>query len=99
MSMTETTEAPAVKKKVKRHARANKPSAPPAAKPSVLAGLTITDCATACFASGKCAISGSVCAHPGKGGLQVNLQTPENLQRFAAAKRIIGQSKLDLQNF
>lgn len=97
MSMTETTEAPAVKKKVKRHARANKPPAAAPKPPSILAGLTITDCATACYKDGKCAISGSVCAHPGKGGLQVALQTPETIQRFNEAKRVIGQAKLDLR--
>ena len=109
MSMTETpaAEIPAVKPKKpakKRHARANRrPAAapPPAAEkaPSILAGLTITDCATACFETGKCVISGSICAHPGKGGLQVSLQTPETLQRFNQAKRVIGQAKLDLRGY
>lgn len=101
MSMTETPEVPAAEPKKpvkKRHAHANKRPAPAAAKPSILAGLNITDCAAACFATGKCAISGSICAHPGKGGLQVSLQTPENLKRLAEAKRMIGQAKLDLQN-
>lgn len=103
MTMTEQTpEAPKKAPAKKRHARANKRTAPPAAAakpPSALAGLTATDCATGCFETGKCVISGSACAHPGKGGLQVALQTPEALQRFNQAKRVIGQNKLDLQNF
>lgn len=103
MSMTETPAAAAIPKAKpkKRHARANKrPAPPPAAKPpSILAGLTITDCATGCFETGKCVISGSVCAHPGKGGLQISLQTPETIQRFNEAKRAIGQAKLDLRGY
>lgn len=107
MSMTEATEAETAKPKAKakpkkRHARANKrDAAPPAAAkpPSILAGLNITDCATGCVETGKCVISGSVCAHPGKTGLQISLQTPETLKRFGEAKRMIGQAKLDLQNF
>lgn len=101
MSMIETPAAEATKPKTKkRHARANRrPPAPEAAKPpSALAGLNITDCATGCFETGECVISGSVCAHPGKGGLQIALQTPETLKRFNEAKRMIGQARLDLRN-
>src|SRR4051812_30822239 len=100
MSMTEpTTEqsAPAPKKaKAKRHARPNKRQAAPAPKVSELAGLTINDCADGCYKTGKCVISGSVCAHPGKGGLQVALQTPDSLRRFNAAKRMLGKQKLNI---
>lgn len=100
MSMTETPDHEPKKPKQKRHARPNRrpADAPPPAKPSALAGLNITDCATGCYETGKCVISGSVCAHPGKGGLQISLQSPETLKRFNEAKRMIGQAKLDLRN-
>jgi hypothetical protein len=65
-----TFDAPVAKKKVVKKskpraaaARDTRPSAP-------FPGMTRRDCAAACYAKKVCAISGSYCAHPCKGGLQ-----------------------------
>ena len=100
MSMTEpTTEAPPTKKApARKRARAKaKPAAAVAVpKGSIMEGLSVSECPDACGERG-CVISGAaICAHPGKGGLQATLQNPGSLQRFAEAKRYLGQAKLDL---
>jgi hypothetical protein len=100
MSMTETpAEAPPAVKK-KRHARANRRRGRPlraAPKmPVEFAGLTVKNCPDACAVAGKCIISGSICAHPHKGGLQATLQNPDTLRRFEAAKAALGKRKLSL---
>ena len=103
MSMTETPAAPAPKPKpVKKRRRAKRTRAAPAApKKSVgiFEGLAVGKCPTACNAD-KCVISGvGICANPALGGLQSSLHTPESLDRFNEAKRILGEQKLDLTRF
>jgi hypothetical protein len=85
---------PAAKRKpAKKRARA---APAPVKARGEMEGITRTDCALACTAA-KCAISGvGICAHPFKGGLQANLQNPDTLRRYNAAKRAIGKAKLDL---
>lgn len=101
MSMTEPTIAAEIIPAAKKPKRASKPrrkAAAPAAAPkqSVCAGITVSDCPTACTAT-KCVISGvGICSHPHKGGLQAGLQNPDNMRRLNEAKRIIGKAKLDL---
>ena len=103
MSMTEQpTELPKPKphRKPRRRARRAAPAkapAPPKAA-SMFAGLAPGKCADACTVD-KCVISGvGICASPGQGGLQASLQNPETLARFNAAKRYLGEQKLDLTN-
>jgi hypothetical protein len=57
---------------------------------SELDGITKADCAKACSVTG-CAITGSVCAHPLKGGVQRALMGDiEILGRYADACKILG---------
>jgi hypothetical protein len=54
-----------------------------------LAGLTRQDCAQRCSEAG-CAISGSACAHPCKGGIRKADKQPKSLARFIAACDLVG---------
>jgi hypothetical protein len=52
------------------------------------AGLTTTSCAAACGPT--CVISGDICIHPHKAGMQAaHLMRPETMERYAAAKRML----------
>lgn len=56
----------------------------------VFAGMTRTACAAGC-GTGGCTITGSVCAHPCKGGLQTALRDkPQIAERFRDARRFLG---------
>ena len=70
-------------RKPPRRASFQKPGKPAAPFP----GLTRTQCATSCSATG-CAISGkNYCAHPTKGGLQTgDMNDPAALKRLQAAR-------------
>jgi hypothetical protein len=49
-------------------------------------GLTATSCATAC--GPICVISGDICIHPHKAGMQAaHLMKPDVMDRYAAARR------------
>lgn len=100
MSMTDqaSTPAPKPKRKYRRRRPVARAAAPPAAPkvPKEFAGITVRNCPDACYRDGKCCISGSVCAHPAMSGLQAALATPDVLARFARAKRVLGEQKLDL---
>jgi hypothetical protein len=51
-------------------------------------GLTTTSCAAACNPETGCVISGDICIHPHKAGMQAaHLMRPETMERFAAARR------------
>lgn len=82
---------PSAKKRPKKRVAATKSAPPPE-----MAGLDVATCATACSAT-RCVISGmGICAHPNKGGLQANMQSPEAARRLNEAKRVIGKRKLDV---
>jgi hypothetical protein len=51
-------------------------------------GLTTTSCAAAC--GPICVISGDICIHPHKAGMQAaHLMKPDVMDRYAAAKRML----------
>ena len=90
------------KRKYVRRARAAvaKPKAVAAPKDSPYAGMTETECPTACTLE-RCVITHmNICAHPLKGGLQPMLQVgPDGegrLRRESEAKRILAGRKLDV---
>mgnify|MGYP001562613856 CR=1 FL=1 len=96
MTMTDTPTAPL--KKAPARKRAKRKAKPPGApkKPSLMAGITVRDCPSACSEKG-CVISGTpICAHPHKGGLQASLQTPDSMRRLNEAKQVLGKAKLAL---
>lgn len=96
MSMTEQAPPPPAPKKRKYAARRKK--LPRAIKPSPeLAGLTVTDCAKACYGGNGCVISGTgICGHPRKGGLQGRTMTdPAALERFNRAHKMLGKKAMD----
>ncbi len=71
---------------------------PPLLGAKLFDGITPADCPMACTAE-RCVISGrGICSHPHKGGLQANLQNPDSLRRYNAAKRALGKRKLDLRD-
>lgn len=101
MTMTETPAAelpkPAKpKRKGVRHRAKAKPAAAEPKATGEFAGITVKECPDACYAKGLCIISGSICAHPHKAGLQASLQNPQSMKRFAEAKRILRGKLLDL---
>lgn len=99
MSLTETP-APAPKPAKKRRAiKRKKKSAAPAPKPvGIYAGMTVSKCPAACVPE-KCVISGRpICAHPGMGGLQASMATPDAVERFKEAQRYLGEQKWNLIN-
>jgi hypothetical protein len=52
------------------------------------AGLTTTSCAAACNPETGCVISGDICIHPHKAGMQAaHRMRPATMAAFAAAKR------------
>jgi hypothetical protein len=59
-------------------------------------GLTSTTCCDECYRTGKCVISGDICVHPNKTGLQaVHQRKPEAVARFAEAKKLLAHIKVD----
>lgn len=99
MSTDEVTfDAPVAKKKVAK--KKAKPRAAATAKTGVAyPGLTRSICSDACFATGKCTISGSYCAHPTKGGLHAkDMSNPEALKRLQMARDQL-QIKIDTDRF
>ena len=55
-----------------------------------LDGMTAIACPTACNEE-RCIISGrGHCTHPCKGGIPEDIQTPEILERFAEARKLLG---------
>lgn len=104
MSTTEhaAVEAPAPnlpaapkKKRTKRPARKRATVAKPQ-MPDEFAGLTLTNCPTACRAE-HCVISCEpVCAHPRKGGLQGTKQYDQAaVARFLRAKNMLAKAEID----
>lgn len=96
--MTEVPQkAPARKHPKKRARKVAQPKLPAAAKrDTTFDGITPADCPMACSAE-RCVISGrGICAHPHKGGLQANMQSPESMRRYHQAKRVLGKRKLDI---
>lgn len=103
MSMQEENNAPAAPKPKRKYDRRKKRAAPrteaaaaPPPVPPFLAGLTATDCASACTANG-CVISGRpYCAHPHKGGLQgKDMHNPDAVRRLNAGRKILGTEELE----
>lgn len=100
MTMTETP-TPAPKPKQRRAKRANRRKPAAAAQPTLkipaeFAGMDTTSCCTACGPKG-CIISGDMCVHPMKGGLQTSHMTkPDVVARYGRAKKAMAQAKLDL---
>lgn len=89
--ITDPPKAKSPRKRAKRRAvsKAEK-------KDSPFAGMTVNRCPTACNAE-KCIISARpVCAHPNLGGLQTSINDPDAQARLKAAKRFLGEQKLDL---
>jgi hypothetical protein len=100
MTMTETpATAPKPAKKrqpAKKRAAQAKPVAALPKRDTTFDGITPADCPMACTAE-RCVISGrGICAHPHKGGLQANMQNPDSMRRYNAAKRALGKRKLDI---
>lgn len=102
--MTDTnltpTETPKPKRKYVRRKRVRAaPVAAAAVKvPKEFEGLTPTECCDACHDKGICIISGGICAHPMKGGLQSAYQgNSEIVKRYRRAKNAMADAKLDLQ--
>lgn len=102
MDTTTETPPPPPAPKQKRHKRAYRkraaaPKAQPALKiPAEFAGMDTTSCCTACGPKG-CIISGDMCVHPMKGGLQTSHMTrPDVVARYGRAKKAMAQAKLDL---
>lgn len=94
MSMNETP-VPTIPPKKRKAARRKRSAAVP--KPAAeFAGLTVTDCPSACNAQG-CIISGiGVCAHPRKGGLQGRLMHDNAaIGRLNHAHKVLGKKLLD----
>jgi hypothetical protein len=59
----------------------------PVEAPDEFTGLSVDSCADGCSVAG-CVISGDICVHPYKGGLQsAHMMKPPVLKKFAAAKR------------
>jgi hypothetical protein len=58
-----------------------------------LAGLTRTNCAASCDASG-CVITGGACAHPLKTGIQRADKTPAALARYGSACKMISANNI-----
>jgi len=100
----EPANEPKPKPKPKRRytRRVYKPRVTRAAAPAEtgeLAGLSPTDCCEACYEAGICCISGDVCVHPFKGGLQSKHQmNPDVVRRFSRAKRMLRHQKIELQD-
>lgn len=95
---TQTTQAPAPKpprKRARPRRRAAAAPKPEAKAAGFLAGMTITNCADGCSEKG-CVIGTPICSHPGKCGLQAAFQQGDTLRKFNAAKRLLGEQKLDL---
>jgi len=94
MTMTDTPAVPAKKPPARKRAKAKPPAAPK--KPSLMDGITVRECPSACREK-ACVISGTpICGHPHQGGLQAALQNEESMRRLNEAKRILGKAKLDL---
>jgi hypothetical protein len=106
MTMTDQNDQPTTapekpKPKPKRKWTRRKPKAAPAtvhnvSTPAFLAGLSATQCADGCNATG-CVISGKgYCAHPHKGGLHAASMTDgEAVRRFRAARLLLGTEALE----
>lgn len=98
------------KRKYQRRRRLIQARAPREARPAVsapiqapsageLSGLSPNDCCDSCYDTGICAISGDVCVHPFKGGLQSSHQMkPDVVRRFNRAKRILRNMKIELRD-
>ena len=83
-------------KPVKRAKKKAKPrAAKPVAAPSEFAGLTAGECANACYDKGACCITGGVCAHPSKCGLQSAFSgNSAVVAKFERAKKHIAHQKI-----
>lgn len=64
-----------------------------------LAGLTPMECPYACNPTSGCVITGSICGHPFKGGLQGALQAkPEVVARFQKARAMLHNKKIGVND-
>lgn len=94
MSMTEQNETPAPDKKPKRRVVRRTKAAriidKAADKPSEFAGMTKSDCASACGAE-RCVVSDKpYCAHPNKGALHApQMMDPKSIARLNAAREFL----------
>lgn len=98
-------EHPERKKRVVKKRRARRVAAPRLSAPAKettkmdhpeLEGINQGNCCFACAPATGCVITGSVCGHPYKGGLQAALQSkPDVIQRYNAARRIIARIVTD----
>lgn len=95
MTMTDETTTPKPRK-TRRKPVKRAATTPKAADD--LAGLTVTNCPTACNVD-RCVISGrNVCAHPRKGGLQgSDMHNGAALERLNRAKKVLGKRLIDLR--
>lgn len=88
-------------RKQRRRAKARAPRPAPAAKPPTtgeFAGLSPTECCDSCYDTGICAISGDICVHPFKGGLQsAHMMKPDIVRKFSRAKRMLRNMKIELR--
>jgi hypothetical protein len=98
----EQTEAPKSPAKRKRKKAKTKRAAPvkkvvqiPAVKEdALLGGLSATECPYDC--GPNCTITGSICAHPNKGGLQSAFQNnPDVIVRYNKARKLLAHQALD----
>lgn len=105
MTMTETPEAPTKPKR--KYRRRYKPIqkiniAPREPKVSAalageFPGLTDKTCSTACSEKG-CIISGDICVHPHKGGLQSSHKMKRDVvDRYERVVKAMKQAKLDAE--
>lgn len=99
MSMTETPPAPRPtptkpKRKYKRQAKPREASAQPKPKDE-FAGMTATECPTACSAE-RCVITERIfCGHPMKGGVQAPLLRHQDVvDRLERARKALKLGKL-----
>lgn len=101
MTITEAPTAPAPKPK-RKYTRKAKPAAK--AKSSVpavplkaeFAGMTATECCTACD-SKRCVITGiGICGHPMKGGLQAPMMLKADVvDRYNRARKVLAHVRID----
>lgn len=88
------------KPKARRKPQRRKPAAKvvPFKAPDEFAGMTPSECCSACGPN-MCIISGiALCAHPHKGGLQAALwNDPARVARYNRAKKALAHHMLDLR--
>lgn len=99
MTDLQTEVAPKPRAKPVKKAKAKRAlAAKPFVAPDEFAGMTATECCDACFEKGECIISGSICVHPNKGGLQAALmRNPSVLAKFQRAKKALEHQIVDLR--